>query len=111
MPETSISNLAGRWEGRVFDQEIVLEIETNSQCTLIISRNEMDRQFYSGKCTVDRNKAPTALSILNLPAYDFNLHTIILRLDHKRLLLAPFANRKRARPVTFSNSFILEKKQ
>ena len=109
MPKTRISNLMGRWEGRVSDQEMVLEIESKSQCSLSISRNDMGQQFYSGKCMVDRNKAPTALSILNLPAYDFNLHTIIVRMDDKRLLVAPFSNRKRARPITFSNSFILKK--
>lgn len=111
MPDTSIYNLAGRWEGYVSNRINTLEVKADGQCSLIISGDGKKKQFYSGKCVIDRSKTPTTLSIINLPAYDFGLYTIIVRMDDDKLLMAPFANRKRARPITFSNSFIMKKQQ
>jgi hypothetical protein len=106
---TKISNLVGSWKSQVTGHDIVLEIESDSQCFLLVSGIKGDKRFYTGRCVINRNKAPTSLSLHNLPAYDFSLHTIIERIDDKRLLMAPFATLERARPITFSDSFIMEK--
>ena len=107
--DTKMSDLAGRWKGHDRGYDIVLEIDVNNDCVLQTTGKDNSRTFYSGKCLVERNKAPTAFSIHDLPAYDFNLYTIIARIDDTKLLVAPFAKRKRARPITFSESFIMEK--
>ena len=88
---------------------MILEVDEGGTCTLNVAPDDEIGEFYVGKCVVDRSKLPVSLSIKGMFGYEFDLHTIVQFLDEDRYLLAPFAVRERARPMTFDNALVMHR--
>jgi hypothetical protein len=106
---TTIATLAGRWSGRWDGQDLVFNVDTKGSCSLLVSGRTDNSIEYFGVCEIGRDKAPVTLTMRELPAFDFNLYTIVARVTDSQMLMAPIAKRKRARAITFDNAFMMER--
>lgn len=94
--------LLGVWRGEAGREVLDFTFDNDGTCVLTFSnRTSGTNRVIRGRFEVDLSKRPIPLSIRGIALLDHPLHTII-EIRGDTLLIAPFAPRRRVRPVSLS---------
>ena len=103
----NIDELVGTWRGSKGSLEIEIKFDKDQSCEIKITEQGKRLARWRGNFIVDFWKKPIPLSVMNIGGLAHPLHTIIAFDGADKIKMAPFAPRKKLRPINFDPSSVI----